>query len=77
MIFRQFDLANRLDVLTNALTGHLSCGWTLMKCFSAAESPLAIHGLERLDLLLQALQRVDTLPGGQRQRLAMARSLAH
>jgi phosphonate transport system ATP-binding protein len=38
MIFQQFNLVNRLDVLTNVLIGRLSYHWTLptlMKCFSA------------------------------------------
>jgi phosphonate transport system ATP-binding protein len=45
MIFQQFNLVNRLDVLTNVLIGRLSYHWTLptlMKCFSAAERALAI-----------------------------------
>ena len=78
MIFQQFNLVNRLDVLTNVLIGRLSYHWTLptlMKCFSAAERALAIRALERLDLLPQALQRADTLSGGQQQRVAIARAL--
>src|SRR5215510_7772893 len=78
MIFQQFNLVNRLDVLTNVLIGRLSHHWTLptlMKCFSAAERALAICALERLDLIPQALQRADTLSGGQQQRVAIARAL--
>jgi phosphonate transport system ATP-binding protein len=78
MIFQQFNLVNRLDVLTNVLIGRLSYHWTLptlMKCFSTAERALAIRALERLDLLPQALQRADTLSGGQQQRVAIARAL--
>lgn len=78
MIFQQFNLVNRLDVLTNVLIGRLSYHRTLrtlMKCFSAAEGALASRALERLDLLPQALQRADTLSGGQQQRVAMARAL--
>jgi phosphonate transport system ATP-binding protein len=78
MIFQQFNLVNRLDVLTNVLIGRLSRHWTLptlMKCFSAAERALAIRALERLDLLPQALQRADTLSGGQQQRVAIAHAL--
>jgi phosphonate transport system ATP-binding protein len=78
MIFQQFNLVNRLDVLTNVLIGRLSYHWTLptlVKRFSAAERALAIAALERLDLLPQALQRADTLSGGQQQRVAIARAL--
>ena len=78
MIFQQFNLVGRLDVLTNVLIGRLSYHWTvpsLLKCFSAAERAMAVRVLERLDLLPQALQRADTLSGGQQQRVAIARTL--
>jgi phosphonate transport system ATP-binding protein len=78
MIFQQFNLINRLDVLTNVLIGRLNYHWTLptlVKYFSAAERALAIRALERLDVLPQALQRADTLSGGQQQRVAIARAL--
>lgn len=78
MIFQQFNLVNRLDVLTNVLIGRISCHGTLpilFKHFSARERALAARALERLDLLPQALQRADTLSGGQQQRVAIARAL--
>jgi phosphonate transport system ATP-binding protein len=78
MIFQQFNLVNRLDVLTNVLIGRLHYHWTLptlVKRFSAAERALALQALERLDVLPQALQRADTLSGGQQQRVAIARAL--
>lgn len=78
IIFQQFNLVSRLDVLTNVLIGRLCYHWTipsLLKCFSAAERALAVRALERLDLLPQALQRAATLSGGQQQRVAIARAL--
>jgi phosphonate transport system ATP-binding protein len=78
MIFQQFNLVNRLDVLTNVLIGRLNYHWTLptlVKYFSASERALAIRALKRLDLLPQTLQRADTLSGGQQQRVAIARAL--
>jgi phosphonate transport system ATP-binding protein len=78
MVFQQFNLVNRLDVLTNVLIGRLSYHWTLptlVQCFSAAERARAIRALQRLELLPQALQRADTLSGGQQQRVAIARAL--
>jgi phosphonate transport system ATP-binding protein len=78
MIFQQFHLVNRLDVLTNVLVGRLSYHWTfpsLLKHFSAAERALALQALQRLDILPQALQRAETLSGGQQQRVAIARAL--
>jgi phosphonate transport system ATP-binding protein len=78
MIFQQFNLVNRLDVLTNVLIGRLSYHWTvpsLLKRFTATERALALRALERLDMMPQALQRADTLSGGQQQRVAIARAL--
>ena len=54
MIFQQFNLVPRLDVLTNVLLGRISRHGTvpsLFKRFSDAERALAIEALERLDLL--------------------------
>jgi phosphonate transport system ATP-binding protein len=78
MIFQQFHLVNRLDVLTNVLLGRLSYHWTLptlLKRFTVAERALALQALQRLDILPQALQRAETLSGGQQQRVAIARAL--
>ena len=78
MIFQQFNLVERLDVLTNVLVGRLSAHGFLSSMamqFSDEERTLAIHALDRLDLAPQALQRAGTLSGGQQQRVAIARAL--
>jgi phosphonate transport system ATP-binding protein len=78
MIFQQFNLVNRLDVLTNVLIGRIGTAHTLpvmIKHFSAEDRAAAALALDRLDLLPQALQRADTLSGGQQQRVAIARAL--
>lgn len=82
MIFQQFNLVQRLDVLTNVLVGRLNHrhGFaatlaSLFKHFSAAERAMALTALARFDLADQALQRADTLSGGQQQRVAIARAL--
>jgi phosphonate transport system ATP-binding protein len=78
MIFQQFNLVPRLDVLTNVLLGRLSrhaAVPSLFKLFDAAERTLAIEALERLDLDEHAFQRAETLSGGQQQRVAIARAL--
>ena len=78
MIFQQFNLVPRLDVITNALMGRIGYNGTmrtLFKMFSAAERAFAIRALDRLDVSPQALQRADTLSGGQQQRVAIARAL--
>jgi phosphonate transport system ATP-binding protein len=78
MIFQQFNLVNRLDVLTNVLVGRLGYHRTiptLLKLFSKSEKAMAIQALDRLDMAATALQRADTLSGGQQQRVAIARAL--
>jgi phosphonate transport system ATP-binding protein len=78
MIFQQFNLVNRLDVLTNVLIGRIGTANTLpimIKHFSSEDRAAAGLALDRLDLLPQALQRADTLSGGQQQRVAIARAL--
>jgi phosphonate transport system ATP-binding protein len=78
MIFQQFNLVPRLDVLTNVLLGRISRHGTvpsLFKRFTAAERAMAVETLERLDLAPHAFQRTDTLSGGQQQRVAIARAL--
>jgi phosphonate transport system ATP-binding protein len=78
MIFQQFHLVDRLDMLTNVLIGRVSRQSNLKSMFtwfSAEERTMAIQALERLGLVPQALQRADTLSGGQQQRVAIARAL--
>lgn len=82
MIFQQFNLVQRLDVLTNVLVGRLNHRpgpfgtlTSLFKKFTAEERALAIRALDRFDLAETALQRADTLSGGQQQRVAICRAL--
>ena len=78
MIFQQFNLVERLDVLTNVLVGRLSDhGFvsSMAMHFTDAERTIAIRALDRLELAPQALQRAGTLSGGQQQRVAIARAL--
>jgi phosphonate transport system ATP-binding protein len=78
MIFQQFNLVPRLDVLTNVLLGRISYHATLpslFKRFTEAERAMAVLALERLDCASLALQRAETLSGGQQQRVAIARAL--
>ena len=78
MIFQQFNLAGRLDVLTNVLMGRLShVGTTqaLLKLWSEADRAIALSALDQFDMAGLAAQRADTLSGGQQQRVAIARAL--
>ena len=78
MIFQQFNLIDRLDVLTNVLSGTLGIRFNLLKLFkfySKKEKIEALTYLNNLDLSDKALQRVGTLSGGQQQRVAIARAM--
>ncbi|RMA43674.1 phosphonate ABC transporter ATP-binding protein [Rhodophyticola porphyridii] len=79
MIFQQFNLVGRLDVLTNVLTGRLFDlpAWrALAQIYTPAERAFAVQALDRLTMAHTALQRAETLSGGQQQRVAIARALA-
>lgn len=78
MIFQQFNLVPRLDVVTNVLLGrlaHRSVWPSLFKSFTREERAMAITILDRLNLAEAAFQRAETLSGGQQQRVAIARAL--
>ncbi|MBL8578345.1 MAG: phosphonate ABC transporter ATP-binding protein [Mesorhizobium sp.] len=78
MIFQQFNLVPRLDVLTNVLLGrlnHRSTVLSMLKVFSDDERMQAVVALERLGIEQTAMQRAGTLSGGQQQRVAICRAL--
>ena len=78
MIFQQFNLVGRLDVLTNVLMGRLSSmpQWrSLTQMWPDEDRALAMSALEQFDMASMAAQRADQLSGGQQQRVAIARAL--
>ncbi|NGP16907.1 phosphonate ABC transporter ATP-binding protein [Devosia aurantiaca] len=78
MIFQQFNLVPRLDVITNVMLGRLNGRnplLNLLQVFSADEQLEALKALERLDIAPTAMQWAQTLSGGQQQRVAIARAL--
>jgi len=78
MIFQQFNLVDRLDVLTNVMLGGVAeKGFmaSMLMHFSTEERARAVSALERLGLIDQALQPAGTLSGGQQQRVAIAKAL--
>lgn len=77
-IFQQFNLVDRLPVITNALTGmlHRIPSWrSTFRHFTSDEIREGIRALERVGMAERALQRASTLSGGQQQRVAIARTL--
>lgn len=78
VIFQQFNLINRLDVITNVLIGGLGTipRWRgTLGLFNEVEKAQALAALEQVGLSDIAAQRASTLSGGQQQRVAIARSL--
>ncbi len=78
MIFQQFNLVGRLDVLTNVLMGRLATmpTWrSLSQIWPEQDKALAMSALEQFDIASLAAQRADQLSGGQQQRVAIARAL--
>lgn len=78
MIFQQFNLVGRLDVLTNVLLGRLNKMPTwraLSKMWTSEEKAIALSALDQFDIAAIAAQRADSLSGGQQQRVAIARAL--
>ena len=78
MIFQQFNLVGRLDVMTNVLLGrlnHASPARAMLGLWSEEDRALALSALEQFDMAALAAQRTETLSGGQQQRVAIARAL--
>ena len=78
MVFQQFNLVGRLDVLTNVLMGrlkHTPAVRSLLNLWTAQDKALAISALEQFDMAPHAAQRAEQLSGGQQQRVAIARAL--
>jgi phosphonate transport system ATP-binding protein len=78
MIFQQFNLVPRMDVVSNVLHGTLnkrSTMATMFNLFPQQDIHRAIEILDRLGIAEQASKRAEALSGGQQQRVAIARAL--
>ena len=78
MIFQQFNLVPRMDVVSNVLHGTLNRRSTLATLFNLypmADIHKAIDILDRLGIAEHAAKRAEALSGGQQQRVAIARAL--
>jgi len=78
MIFQQFNLVPRMDVVSNVLHGTLNRRSTLATMFNLypqADIYRAIEILDRLGIADHAPKRAEALSGGQQQRVAIARAL--
>ena len=78
MVFQQFNIVGRLDVMTNVLMGrlnHTSQMRSLLKLWTPEDRAIAVSALEQFDMTTLAGQRAESLSGGQQQRVAIARAL--
>ncbi|MVO14357.1 phosphonate ABC transporter ATP-binding protein [Parasedimentitalea huanghaiensis] len=78
MIFQQFNLVPRMDVVSNVLHGTLNQRSTLAAMFNlypTTDIHRAIDILDRLGIAEHAPKRAEALSGGQQQRVAIARAL--
>jgi phosphonate transport system ATP-binding protein len=78
MIFQQFNLVGRLDVLNNVLLGRLAYTpfWrAALKAWPREDRSMAFAALDQLDIATLAPRRADHLSGGQQQRVAICRAL--
>lgn len=78
-IWQEYNLVERLPVITNVLTGRLGYGRSvagLLGYFGRADREIAIRNLERVNLLHRASQRADHLSGGEKQRVSIARAIS-
>lgn len=78
MIFQQFNLVPRMDVVSNVLHGTLNRRSTLSTMFNLypqTDIEQAIDILHRLGIAEHAPKRAEALSGGQQQRVAIARAL--
>ena len=77
-VFQQFNLVERLPVLTNVLAGvlHRMPLWrSLSRRFTADEKRIGLQMLAAVGIAEQAYKRASLLSGGQQQRAAIARAL--
>jgi phosphonate transport system ATP-binding protein len=78
MVFQQFNLIGRLDVLTNVMMGRLAVvppTRSLIGWWPDEDKAVALSALEQFDIAQLAAHRADHLSGGQQQRVAIARAL--
>jgi len=78
MVFQQFNLIGRLDVLTNVLMGRLAkvpASRSLLGWWPDEDKAIALSALEQFEMAQLAAHRADHLSGGQQQRVAIARAL--
>ncbi|KUP05399.1 phosphonate ABC transporter ATP-binding protein [Bacillus coahuilensis m2-6] len=78
MIFQNYNLVKRSNVLKNVLAGRLGHTGTirsLFNLFTKDDRQLAYESLKRVNIEEKLYNRADELSGGQQQRVSIARVL--
>lgn len=78
MIFQNYNLVHRSNVLKNVLAGRLGHTGTLrsiLNLYSKEDIGLAYESLQRVNIAEKTYNRADELSGGQQQRVSIARVL--
>ncbi len=78
-IWQEYNLVERLSVMSNVLTGRLAASdgiASLFFYFNRQQREIAVRSLERVNMLHRAKQRADRLSGGEKQRVSIARAVA-
>lgn len=78
-VWQEYNLVERLPAITNVLSGRLGVNTHPLSAFgyfSRAHREIALHSLERVNMLHRAKARADKLSGGEKQRVNIARALA-
>ena len=78
-VYQEYNLVERSTVFRNAISGRLGQmpPWSsAFGLFPRRDREVALHCLDRVQLLHKAAQRADRLSGGEKQRVSLARALA-
>ncbi len=78
-VWQEFNLVDRLPVITNVLCGRLGHAGpysSLLGYFDRSHREVALRNIERVNLLERAEQRADRLSGGEKQRISIARAIS-
>ena len=79
MVYQHFDLIGREDVIGNVMhgrLGHTSLWRSILQVFHPRDEAICLNAIQEVQLEDKLEQAVRTLSGGEKQRVAIARSLA-
>jgi phosphonate transport system ATP-binding protein len=77
-IWQEYNLIERLPVMTNVLTGRLGYNTgirSMIGYFDRSHREIALNSLARVNMLHRAKFRADRLSGGEKQRVSIARAI--